>query len=82
MHKIAPVWKWLLILFLAIVAIAAAFHFDAAAREWVVRHGNRHAKQVMRFASRYGDWPEHVLAGLVVVAIGPGAARNVGFTLA
>ena len=69
MHKMAPVWKWLLILFLAIVAIGAAFHFDAAAREWVVRHGNRHAKQVMRFASRYGDWPEHVLAGLLVVAI-------------
>ena len=69
MHKIAPVWKWLLILLLAIVAIAAAFHFDAAAREWVVKHSNRNVKQVMHLVSRYGDWPEHVLAGLVVVAL-------------
>jgi len=69
MHKIAPVWKWVLILLLAIVAIAAAFHFDPAARQWVATHGNRHAKQVMRLVSRYGDWPEHVLAGLLIVAI-------------
>ena len=69
MHKIAPAWKWLLILLLAIVAIVGAFHFDSAAHEWVVRHSNRNVKQIMRMASRYGDWPEHVLAGLVVVAI-------------
>ena len=69
MHKIAPVWKWLIIVVLAIIAIAAAFHFDAAARHWVIEHSNRTAKQVMRNVSRYGDWPEHVLAGLLIVGI-------------
>ena len=69
MHKIAPVWKWLLILLLAMAAIAAAFHFDAAAQEWVVRHSNHNARQVMRVVSRYGDWLEHFLAGFVIVAI-------------
>ena len=69
MHKIAPVWKWLIILVLAIIAIAAAFHFDAAVRAWVIEHSNRTAKQVMRNVSRYGDWPEHVIAGSVLVAI-------------
>src|SRR5206468_9290753 len=60
MHKIAPVWKWLLILLVAVIAIAAAFHFDAATRQWVVRHQSRNVKQVMHLASRYGDWPEHI----------------------
>jgi membrane-associated phospholipid phosphatase len=69
MHKIAPVWKWLLIVMLAILAIVASFHFDAAMRHWVAEHSNRTAKQVMRNVSRFGDWPEHVLAGLIVIAI-------------
>ena len=69
MHKIAPAWKWLLIVLLAVIAIAASFHFDAAVRHWMVEHSNRTAKQVMRNVSRFGDWPEHVAAGLLVVAI-------------
>ena len=69
MHKIAPAWKWILIVLLAVIAIAASFHFDAAVRHWMVEHSNRTAKQVMRNVSRFGDWPEHVAAGLLVVAI-------------
>ena len=69
MHKIAPVWKWLFIVVLAIAAIAAAFHFDDAVRSWIVEHSNRHTKQLMRYISRYGDWPEHILAGLLVIAV-------------
>ena len=69
MHKIAPVWKWLLIVLLAMIAIAAAFHFDAPARHWVEAHSNRTVKKVMRTVSRFGDWPEHVGAALLLVAI-------------
>src|SRR5262249_45894064 len=69
MTKIAPVWKWLLILLLAIVAIVAAFHFDSATRHWIAEHSNRTVKQVMRNVSRFGDWQEHVLTGLLLVAI-------------
>jgi len=69
MHKIAPVWKWLFIILLAIIAVAAAFHFDSAVRAWVIEHSSRTAKQFMRNVSRYGDWPEHILAGLILLAI-------------
>jgi membrane-associated phospholipid phosphatase len=69
MHKIAPAWKWLFIVTLALLAIAAAFHFDGTVRDWVTEHSSRTAKMVMRDVSRVGDWPEHVLAGLLLVAI-------------
>jgi membrane-associated phospholipid phosphatase len=69
MHKIAPAWKWLIIVALAIIAFALAFYFDAAVRHWVIEHPNRTARKVMHNVSRYGDWPEHVIAGLVLVAI-------------
>ncbi len=69
MHKIAPAWKWLLIVVLALLAIAAAFYFDDTVRDWVSAHPNRTVKQVMRNVSRYGDWPEHVIAGLLIIAI-------------
>jgi membrane-associated phospholipid phosphatase len=69
MHKIAPVWKWLLLIVLAIIAVAASFYFDATVRHWVVQHSNRDVRQVMRKISRYGDWPEHILAGLLLVAL-------------
>jgi len=69
MHKIAPAWKWLLIALVVILAIAASFYFDATVRHWVTEHSNRTVKAVMRNISRYGDWPEHVLAGLLLVAV-------------
>ena len=76
MHKIAPVWKWLFVVVLAVSAIAVSFHFDAAVRAWVLEHSNRTAKQLMRNVSRFGDWPEHVLAGLLLVAIAYWRGRN------
>ncbi len=69
MKKIAPAKKWLLFLLLALVAIAAAFSFDTAVRAWVVAHPNRAARHFMQAVSHWGDWPAHVAAGLLLVAV-------------
>ena len=69
MAKIAPVWKWLLLVVVVIGAIVLAFHFDPAVRHWISSHPNRTAKILMRNVSRVGDWPEHIAAGLLIVAI-------------
>jgi len=69
MAKISPVWKWLLLILLALAAIVLAFHFDPAVNHWINAHPNRTAKLVMRNVSRFGDWPEHVIAGLVIIGI-------------
>ena len=69
MAKISPAWKWLLLVLLALAAIVLAFRFDPAVHHWVNTHPNHTAKMVMRNVSRFGDWPEHVIAGLVIVAI-------------
>jgi undecaprenyl-diphosphatase len=69
MQKIAPAWKWVFLLLLAALAIVAAFHFDPLVRQWVLEHSSRSAKQFMRNVSRFGDWPEHIGAGLLVIVI-------------
>lgn len=69
MNKITPARKWLFLVLFALLAIAAAFYFDGAVRAWMSEHSNRTVKSVMRNVSRYGDWPEHVLAGLLIIAI-------------
>lgn len=69
MKKIAPVWKWLIIALLAALLIAAAFHFDAPVRSWILHHRSRSVRHFMLNVSRFGDWPEHVVAGLLLLAL-------------
>ncbi len=69
MSKITPVRKWVFVVLLALLAIAAAFYFDDAVRAWMTSHSDRTAKQFMRKVSRYGDWPGHVVAGLAIIGL-------------
>ena len=64
--------------------LIAAFYFDDAVHAWAQQHDNAALMAVMRFASRWGDWPPHVIAGLagVGVAYAMGSRRWMAIFLA
>ncbi len=51
------------------LALFLAFVFDAAAQEWLSIHQNHALKSFMRNVSTFGDWPEHVVIGAILVAL-------------
>ena len=62
-------WFWVIACLIAILVIAAAFWLDPMVRAWMVEHRNRQLRAFMAAVSRYGDWPAHVVLGLVLLGI-------------
>jgi membrane-associated phospholipid phosphatase len=60
---------WFIFLFATAVFLAVAFSVDLAAQHWIASHPNHSAKIFMHNVSRFGDWPEHIALGLLLVAI-------------
>src|SRR5216117_1182753 len=54
---------------IAAVAIATAFHFDPAVRDFMAQHRNRAVFNFMYNVSRFGDWPEHFALGLILAGV-------------
>lgn len=48
------------------LALAAAFYFDGAVHAWLAAHRTRPLTECMRAVSTYGDWPSHIVAGLLL----------------
>jgi membrane-associated phospholipid phosphatase len=67
--KLSSVLYWLLGIIVATGAIATAFHFDAAVRDFMAQHQNRAVHHFMYNVSRLGDWPEHFALGLILVGV-------------
>jgi membrane-associated phospholipid phosphatase len=63
------VFYWVIGTLIVAVIIAASFYFDEAVRQFMLAHQNSTTRSVMTNVSRFGDWPEHVLVGLVLVAL-------------
>jgi membrane-associated phospholipid phosphatase len=61
--------RWLLILAGAAVLVLASFYLDDATRAWVTEHQNADARVFMRAVSQYGDWPEHVALGVILLTL-------------
>jgi membrane-associated phospholipid phosphatase len=63
------VFYWLIGIVIATIAIAFAFHFDEAIRDFIAQHQNRTVKVFMRNVSRLGDWTEHFAVGAGLLGI-------------
>ena len=53
----------------AAVLVLASFYLDDATRLWVAEHQNAGARVFMKAVSQYGDWPEHVALGVILVTL-------------
>lgn len=60
---------WLIGIVIAATAIAIAFHFDDAVRDFMAQHQNPAMREFMRNVSFFGDWPTHVLLGLLLFGL-------------
>jgi membrane-associated phospholipid phosphatase len=68
MRTIARFRWWCLFLLAAGLALLASFYFDASAHAWIAQHQGAGLRNFLRGVSRFGDWPEHISLGLVLLA--------------
>jgi membrane-associated phospholipid phosphatase len=67
--KRAAVFYWLIGIVVAAIAIAFAFHFDDTVRDFMAQHQSPVVRNFMRNVSFFGDWPSHVVLGLLLLGI-------------
>jgi len=64
--KRAAAFYWLIWIAIVVLAIVAAFCFDASVTKFIASHQNPAMRNFMRDVSRFGDWWEHFLIGLAL----------------
>ena len=67
--KRAAVFYWLVGIVIVATIIAAAFYFDNTVRDFMAQHQNRGVRHFMENVSRFGDWWEHFLIGLILATV-------------
>ena len=67
---------WIVLAAVALIALVAAFFLDQAAAAWIGAHSSPELKRVMQTVSRVGDWPAHIVVGLIGMAIAFVAKRK------
>jgi membrane-associated phospholipid phosphatase len=65
--KHSAVFYWLIGIAIAATAIGIAFYFDDAVWNFIRQHQSRGLYHFMRNVSRFGDWPSHVILGLLLL---------------
>jgi undecaprenyl-diphosphatase len=63
------VFYWLVAIVIAVLAVAAAFYFDDAVRDFIARHQIKSLRKTMEIVSKIGDWPSHFVVGLIGLGI-------------
>lgn len=67
--RISAIGWWSLAVVIASLLVAASFYLDTGAQAWMTAHRESGMRSFMQAVSRYGDWPEHVGLGLVLVGL-------------
>ena len=67
--KRAAVFYWLIGIVIAAIAIVIAFRFDDTVRDFIAQHQNPKMRNLMRNVSFFGDWPSHLVLGLLLLGI-------------
>jgi membrane-associated phospholipid phosphatase len=67
--KRCSVFYWLVAIVVAAIAVAAAFYFDNAVRDFIFRHQTRSVHHFMYKVSKLCDWPEHFALGLILAGV-------------
>jgi membrane-associated phospholipid phosphatase len=62
-------WWWGLLILGAGLLVLASFYLDGATQAWISAHQSAGAKKFMRGVSQFGDWPEHISLGLVLLVL-------------
>ena len=60
---------WSIAILITAIVIAVSFHFDEQVKQWMMSHQSPGTRAFMENVSRFGDWPEHFLVGLLVMVI-------------
>ena len=60
---------WIALVVGAVIALIAAFLLDQSTAHWISTYSSSELKRVMRIVSRVGDWPAHMIAGTIGLAI-------------
>jgi undecaprenyl-diphosphatase len=62
--------RWWLVFFLGGAALLwAAFSLDAEVQSWMTLHQAPAVRSFMQAVSRWGDWPSHIVLGLVSMGV-------------
>jgi membrane-associated phospholipid phosphatase len=61
--------RWLVIVAVGALIVLGCFFLDDAVRSWMTQNQSAGVRTFMKAVSRYGDWPEHVALGVIMLAI-------------
>ncbi|MEY2544293.1 MAG: undecaprenyl-diphosphatase [Verrucomicrobiota bacterium] len=67
--KRSAVFYWLIGIVVVAIVIFVAFHWDNAVRDFIAQHQNPTMRNLMRNVSRFGDWLEHFVLGLILLTV-------------
>jgi membrane-associated phospholipid phosphatase len=60
---------WYLLFAAAAILIPASLFLDAGVQRWILQHQDGGGRNFMQAVSRWGDWPEHVALGLILLGL-------------